>query len=50
MTTNANGSGHDRIESSTRVQAQAAKAMLAVDRRLGRPSDPRLVELAKRAR
>ncbi len=32
------------------AQAQAAKAMLVVDKRLGRPSDPRVVELAKRAR
>ena len=36
-------------ETSPLVRAQAAKTLLAIDRRLGRPSDPQVVELAKGA-
>jgi hypothetical protein len=36
-------------ETSPLVRAQAAKTLLAIDRRLGRASDPQVVELAKGA-
>ncbi len=39
----------DARETSPLVRAQAAKAMLAIDRRRGRTSDPQVVELAKGA-